>query len=554
MAYTVLARRYRSQSFNDVVGQDAIAHTLENAIKSDRVAHAYLFSGTRGVGKTTMARILAKALNCLNSDGPTISPCCECESCKAINTGDDIDVIEIDGASNNGVDNIRDLRQNAMYRPARSRFKIYIIDEIHMLSTGAFNALLKILEEPPSHVKFIFATTEPNKVLPTIQSRCQRFDFRSIDPDSIAKQVVDVLKMENVGCDEDFAVAVSRLANGSMRDALSLLDQLLSTGANPLTLEVLESTLGQPGMGQIVEMVEAIANTDASQVLINADSMLTKGMSPGQIIDSLIDYFRDLMIASTAGLNNSLVIQTSRQKEQTADLVKKFDTASLVYAVTSLEKMRDTVKKSDNPRALLEAVLIRLTLSEHFINVQAIMQQLSSGAMLKKNSSPQLVPQPQAPQPRQSYSRRDEPKPANTASPVEEVALECQNLEQIKAKWSEIVRRISNINQPLSMHISGCEPRGFDGDRITLHAPSTTSLNILKGRMTDAESAFTEILGKNIRVHIGFGEETQTVARPRGAKTSLKEQQDVMSEPGVMEVINAFNAKIISINTSGESQ
>ena len=180
MSYKVLARKYRSQSFDDVIGQGPIAQTLKNAIKTDKVAHGFLFSGTRGVGKTTMARILAKSLNCLAFESPTTEPCCKCDSCTAVNVGEDLDVIEIDGATNNGVDQVRELRQNAIYRPARARFKIYIIDEVHMLSIGAFNALLKILEEPPDHVKFIFATTRPYKVLPTIISRCQRFDFRKI--------------------------------------------------------------------------------------------------------------------------------------------------------------------------------------------------------------------------------------------------------------------------------------------------------------------------------------------------------------------------------------
>jgi DNA polymerase-3 subunit gamma/tau len=195
MAYKVLARKYRSQTFEDVIGQEPIAQTLINAIKTDRVAHAYLFTGTRGVGKTTMARILAKALNCLSSAKPTPEPCCKCQSCIAVNAGEDIDVIEIDGATNNGVDQVRELRQNAIYRPARARYKIYIIDEIHMLSVAAFNALLKILEEPPSHVKFIFATTEPNKVIATIQSRCQIFDFRNIGPAVIAGQLKSSSKM-----------------------------------------------------------------------------------------------------------------------------------------------------------------------------------------------------------------------------------------------------------------------------------------------------------------------------------------------------------------------
>ncbi|UCC22915.1 MAG: DNA polymerase III subunit gamma/tau, partial [Planctomycetota bacterium] len=191
--YTVLARKYRSQTFDEVIGQDPISQTLTNAIKTDKVAHAYLFTGTRGIGKTTMARILAKALNCLSVDAPTAKPCCKCDSCVAINIGEDIDVIEIDGASNNSVDEVRRLRENAIYRPARCRFKIYIIDEVHMLSASAFNALLKILEEPPSHVKFIFATTEPNKVIPTVQSRCQRFDFTNISPRLIAEQLKKIL-------------------------------------------------------------------------------------------------------------------------------------------------------------------------------------------------------------------------------------------------------------------------------------------------------------------------------------------------------------------------
>jgi len=228
MAYTVLARRYRSQTFDDVVGQDAVAQTLKNAIKTGKVAHAYLFTGTRGVGKTTMARILAKALNCLNVKEPTPEPCCKCDSCVSINIGEDIDVIEIDGASNRGIDNIRELRQNAIYRAARARYKIYIIDEVHMLTTEAFNALLKTLEEPPDHVKFIFATTEPNKVLATIQSRCQRFDFGTISPKLISDQLKTILKSEKIKFEDDLVLHLARLANGSMRDALSLLDQ--STG------------------------------------------------------------------------------------------------------------------------------------------------------------------------------------------------------------------------------------------------------------------------------------------------------------------------------------
>src|SRR5438128_726831 len=227
MSYTVLARRYRSQTFDEVIGQEHVAQTLKRALESGRIAHAYLFCGTRGTGKTSMARILAKALNCKSFDKPTTQPCGKCESCIAIARGDDMDVIEIDAASNTQVEKTRDIIDNAQYRPAHSRFKVYIVDEVHMLSKSSFNALLKTLEEPPEHVKFILATTEPEKVLPTILSRCQRFDFRSIPTRQIAEHLADICKQEKIKAEEDALMLVAKDGAGSMRDALSLLDRLL---------------------------------------------------------------------------------------------------------------------------------------------------------------------------------------------------------------------------------------------------------------------------------------------------------------------------------------
>src|SRR5437660_1012756 len=258
MSYTVLARRYRSASFDDVIGQEHVAQTLKKAIASGRIAHAYLFCGTRGTGKTSMARIMAKALNCENSDGATTDPCGKCASCVAIARGDDIDVIEIDAASNTGVDNIREVIENSRYRPARSRFKVYIIDEVHMLSKNAFNALLKTLEEPPSHVKFILATTEPEKVLPTILSRCQRYDFRNIASREIAAHLAAICKQEKIKADEDALLLVAKAGAGSMRDALSLLDRLLSLGEKHLTAEMIEGLLGLPKSQLVFDLTDAI--------------------------------------------------------------------------------------------------------------------------------------------------------------------------------------------------------------------------------------------------------------------------------------------------------
>ena len=378
--YTVLARKYRPQTFDEVIGQDPIAKTLKNAIKTGRIAHAYLFAGTRGIGKTTMARVLAKSLNCLAAKAPTIEPCCKCDSCTAINIGEDIDVVEIDGASNRGIDEVRQLRENAIYRPARCRFKIYIIDEVHMLTVPAFNALLKILEEPPSHVKFIFATTEPNKVIPTIQSRCQRFDFSNISPKLIAEQLKSILKQEKIKYDEDLVLPLAKMANGSMRDGLSLLDRLISIGTEPLTVELLEEFLGQPNSEKIYHLIGQIGDSDAAGTLAATDDLISTGLSEVQIIDSLIDYMRDLMVVKSTGAESDLLILTAEQKKRAAELAEKFDAAALIYNITALERLRWALKNSDTPRALLEASLLRFALSEHFLNVDTLLSQLQTGS------------------------------------------------------------------------------------------------------------------------------------------------------------------------------
>src|SRR3954469_15720469 len=290
MSYLVLARKYRSNNFDELIGQEHIARTLKKAIESGRIAHAYLFCGTRGTGKTSTARILAKCLNCESADGPTAVPCNKCQSCLAIARGEDMDVIEIDAASNTGVDNVRDLISNAQYRPARSRFKVYIIDEVHMLSKSAFNALLKTLEEPPEHVKFILATTEPEKVLPTILSRCQRYDFRNIPTREIADHLKAVAKQEKIKADDDALLLVAKAGAGSMRDALSLLDRLLSIGEKHLNIEMIEQMLGMPKTQVIFDLAGAIGAGDVKRTLQIAGKLLADGLSPDALVASLVDH------------------------------------------------------------------------------------------------------------------------------------------------------------------------------------------------------------------------------------------------------------------------
>src|SRR5271170_5218515 len=308
MAYTVLARRYRSNTFDEVVGQDHIAQTLKKAIESGRIAHAYLFCGTRGTGKTSTARILAKCLNCQSADHPVTEPCGKCDSCKSIARGEDIDVIEIDAASNTGVDDVRDVIIGTAYNtPARSRFKVFIIDEVHMLSKNAFNALLKTLEEPPSHVKFILATTEAEKVPATILSRCQRYDFRNIGAREIADHLKGICKKEKIAADDDALLLIAKAGAGSMRDSLSLLDRLLSADEKKLSVEVIEQLLGLPKIQLIFDLVDAIGGSDVKAVLSQTQSLINGGLSVDSLLATLIDHLRNLLVLRTCGADSNLI-------------------------------------------------------------------------------------------------------------------------------------------------------------------------------------------------------------------------------------------------------
>jgi DNA polymerase-3 subunit gamma/tau len=388
MSYRVLARTYRSTTFDEVVGQEAIATTLKNAIRSGRVHHGYLFTGTRGVGKTSMARILAKALNCLAADAPTPTPCCKCESCVAVAEGQDIDVVEIDAASNNGVDNIRELRGNATLRPARARFKVYIIDEVHMLSAGAFNALLKTLEEPPSHVKFILATTETHKVPATIQSRCQRFDFRAIDAKAIAAHLARIGKAEGIEADEAVLRRVARLAGGSMRDALSLLDKLLSYDPQRLTSAVVDEVIPPPHDELSLAVLEAVARSDPAGALLALDVALQTGRTVDRFCDHLIDHVRTLMLIRVCGADTDLVDVGDAMRSTLAEQAAQFDAPTYVYMIALLEELRRSVRSSGAARALADAAVVRLAMSRQFSDIAPLLERLESAPTSPAESPP----------------------------------------------------------------------------------------------------------------------------------------------------------------------
>src|SRR6185312_13067716 len=394
MSYTVLARRYRSGTFDEVIGQDHVAQTLKKAITAGRIAHAYLFCGTRGTGKTSMARIMARALNCSKADGPTTEPCGKCDLCVAIARGEDIDVIEIDAASNTGVDNIREVIENAQYRPARSRFKVYIIDEVHMLSKSAFNALLKTLEEPPGHVKFILATTEPEKVLQTILSRCQRYDFRNIPTREIAAHLKDICSKEKIKADEDALMLVAKAGAGSMRDALSLLDRLLSVGEKNLTAEMVEQLLGLPRTQVLFDLANAIGSGDVKSTLAQADAILTGGLSVDSLIGSLTDHLRNLLILRTCGPDSTLVEVPGLEMKDLVAQANQFDAVTLSQDITILEELRRNIRQSQAGRALLDATLVRLALADQFSAIGTLLTEVDGNASPGADSGRSTRPSP----------------------------------------------------------------------------------------------------------------------------------------------------------------
>jgi DNA polymerase-3 subunit gamma/tau len=371
--YTVVARRYRPQQFAELIGQEHVASALINALQTGRVAHAYLFTGARGVGKTSAARILAKALNC--EKGPTPTPCDACDSCKAIADGQDVDVVEIDGASNNRIDEARDLRQNVGFRPTRSRYKIYIIDEVHMLTTQAFNALLKTLEEPPPHVKFIFATTEVQKIPITILSRCQRFDFAHVGPAKILEQLKSIVQREGHEADDEALRLVARRAAGSMRDSQSLLDQLLASAHGKLTAEHVHAVLGTAGDERVSELAAAILAHDAKAALNLIAGWVERGLQIGELVDQLIEYWRALMLVSCAPDLRELPVSPNQREV----LFRQAGNLSLDTILAGLEIWTSTkarMRGSSHTQVLLEMAVVRLCRMEELLSVGQLVQSL----------------------------------------------------------------------------------------------------------------------------------------------------------------------------------
>ncbi|WP_339998900.1 DNA polymerase III subunit gamma/tau [Priestia aryabhattai] len=453
MAYQALYRVYRPQSFNDVVGQQHIIKTLQNALVQEKFSHAYLFSGPRGTGKTTAAKILAKAVNC--EKAPIAEPCNECATCRGITDGSISDVIEIDAASNNGVDEIRDIRDKVKYAPSAVRYKVYIIDEVHMLSIGAFNALLKTLEEPPAHVIFILATTEPHKIPLTIISRCQRFDFKRISPEDIVYRMKEVLGSEELEVSEDALYEIAKASEGGMRDALSLLDQAISYSTEKVSLEDVLSITGAVSQAFIVKIVQAIFNENIVEALDSVESLIKNGKDPARFVEDLIFYYRDVLLYQ-ASEENAYLLEKAAVNEEFKELSSKMDSAFIYKVIAELNQTQQEMKWSNHPRVLLEVALVKLAQSstnqESDLPYQDILQkmnQMEAELQQLKEKGIQVDHTAQAAQTEKKQTRQSRSQYKTPVGKVNEILKNAtrQNLETIKRSWAQVLDTLKQQNK-----------------------------------------------------------------------------------------------------------
>jgi DNA polymerase-3 subunit gamma/tau len=554
-AYTVLARRYRSRSFDELIGQESIARTLQNAITMGRTAHAYLFCGTRGVGKTSMARVFARALNAPKdlSESAAVGA--------SILRGEDLDVIEIDGASNRGVDDARDLISKAGIAPARSPYRIYIIDEVHMLTTPAFNALLKTMEEPPSHVKFILCTTEPHKVPATIQSRCQRFDFRPIATGRIVEHLKAVLKQEGLEAEDAAVHLVARLGNGSMRDALSLLDRLIAAASGKLTARMAEETLGLPDAALVAAISAAAAAGDPKAGLQAAARLLESGSPVEQSLELLASRLRDLLVLRTCGAESDLVELVPEARTQAAAEAQAFESEELVHLVAVCEAALRAARSSSAPRTVLDATVARICLHRAF-------EPIDSGADQKKKvgevSAPSAVVRPLASpappklapmssvgaspltpvQPQSAVAPSSGPRVAAEPAPESKPASMPAPRDAAEA-WSR-VGAIATSPRDAALH-EAFEPHSLDGQVLRLRAADGAGMGgAFAARRTEPLLELVRrALGPAWRVTVDAPTESGANAAPR-ATHGL--DAGIPNHPLVREAMDAFDAIVLKVD------
>ncbi|MDD5424661.1 MAG: DNA polymerase III subunit gamma/tau [Candidatus Omnitrophica bacterium] len=509
MSYIVFARKWRPKDFESVLGQEHVTTTLRNAIANNRVAHAYIFSGPRGVGKTTTARIFAMALNCKEaSSGKDRRPCGTCDSCKEISSGTNLDVIEIDGASNRGIDEVRSLRENIKFAPTRGKYKVYIIDEVHMLTEEAFNALLKTLEEPPAHAIFIFATTRPYKVPSTIISRCQRFDFKRLTVNEIAGKLRDIARSEKLEIEEEALYTVARAAEGAMRDAESMLDQLVSFCGKKIDVESAAAVSGTVGQEVLFGFTEKVINRDTHGVLKLVDGMISGGKDIPQFVNSLVVHFRNLLITKTAeaGDLENLVDLPKEIISRVSEQAKPFTNETLLYILTVLMNAQDEVRRAISQRIPLELAAIRLTRRDDIFSLTTILDRIEK--LEKKIGSAAAAPVPVKAETKKANDANDndievdiEISPAAATAGAGSRDL---SFELICELWPNLLRGILSKKMSVALFLQPAQPLKLDNKTLTIAFSKEHKFNKEalegNGNRKVIENALNDILKHEIRV------------------------------------------------------
>ncbi|QTA83185.1 DNA polymerase III, subunit gamma/tau [Desulfonema limicola] len=550
MSYLVLARKYRPQTFEDVVKQEHVTRTLSNAIVSGRVAHAILFSGPRGTGKTTVARILAKAMNC--KQGPTPLPCNICRSCKEITAGSSPDVFEIDGASNNGVDHIRELRENIRYMPAYSPYKIYIIDEVHMLSTQAFNALLKTLEEPPSHIMFLFATTEPHKIPITILSRCQRHDLRRIDMESITGHMALLCNKEGVDIQKESLALIARESGGSMRDALSLLDQVITCSQDNMTHEHILDILGVIDRKFLFDISAAVLQGDMGRILELIADIYDHGHNLKELYTSLLEHFRNLMVAKMGNQAAGLIDLPSHEIRLMAEQVKNVSGLFLNQILDALFKEETIIKFSTQPRLALEMAFIRIFQIKPALPIEQLIEKIDN---LSKGVSLEFVSAFPAPMPGQSMLREGKSYETNRCelseppleNKPESAIIKFDQNDSDDEIWEKLKKLITSESSSLGSYLNKADFKRLNNDRLEIQAnDSSFNFKQISKKEDLIKDICEKFFGKKITLLI-IPEKTGNNKKIETKTQAEQKKQDALNHPITQAALEIFNGKLVEV-------
>jgi DNA polymerase III subunit gamma/tau len=548
MPYLVLARKWRPQTFDEVVGQSTVTRTLRNALASGRVGHAFLLSGARGVGKTTTARILAKALNC--EKGPTPDPCGDCSSCKEITAGTSLDVQEIDGATNNSVDQVRELRESARYNPARDRFRIWIIDEVHMLSTGAFNALLKTLEEPPPRVKFIFATTEYHKLPDTILSRCQQYDFRMIPARDIQAHLRAVAGGEKIKVSDEALARIARAAEGSARDALSLFDQVLSFSGEEVRDEDISALLGLIDRELLLAASRAVAAADALALLELVERLSDYGADHRNFARELILHFREILLLKTAPDGSALLaFLVPEERDRLRPLAEAYSEEDLLRILDVLTQLETDLRWAQDPRVTLELALLKMVQMRRLVPFAELVDRVerlaasAAGARAAAPAAPAPAARPAAPvsAPRPAPAAAPSAPPAASA-PAAAPAAPADGAAGILAAMIGLAAVRPSLAQPLR----GAQAR-LDGDTLTLDVAADFS-TFAAMHADDYRDLARKAAGRPLKVQVGVAPAAEEQAAPAPAEAKKRRlMEEASREPAVQEALDLFGGKVVEV-------